>query len=188
MLNGYQTENERLYTELKQLKEAIKQQHQQNDMETQKLKIELINKNIQIDNLKQQLLQPKLIEAPVKGLSDDSVLQDRIKKLENEKLSLMANLESVKQKLDKFELTQLAMQMNSNQIIESQKGEIKKLEENIKQLEQKAKQSQQQSSIKPSENYKNIKKLKDEYEAKLISLQSENSALKMNLDEVSKSI
>lgn len=184
LLNGYQTENERLYNELKQTKEYLKLQHQQNDMDNQKLKIDIINKNIQIDNLKQQqVIQPRLAAEtpPVQEESTGSsfVLQDRIRLLESEKITLLNNVDSLKQKLDKFEQNQMNTQLNSFKLVETQSAEIKALHEHVKMLE--AKLNQQ---LKQNDNYKNLKKIRDDFEVRIGKLEMENEILRVALDEV----
>jgi protein QN1 len=187
LMLGYQTENERLYSDLKQLRETIKVQQQQNEIDNQKLKIDLINKNIQIDNLKHQLVQPqqpKIIDESNEINSrrqqtnqvDDS-LRDRVKQLEVEKAEQVTNVDNLKQKLEKLEEKHLKMQMNANKAIEAHKDEIRKLEQHIRMLEKKPK-------AKPSEGFKNLKSMKEACEAKLLKLEAENKDLLSAFDQL----
>ena len=88
LIKNYQIENERLYNELKQSNEKLKNQKQQFDIDLQKIQIELINKNLIIENYRQiekfnNNKEIKKLNDKVKLLENGKNLPENIKKLKD---------------------------------------------------------------------------------------------------------
>ena len=129
LLKNYQTENERLYNEVKLLNEKLKLQKQKFDIDLQKLQIELINKNLIIENNKQM---EKFKDNETKPTSREITKVKFQEKVKNEEIDKPINLEQenkqLKDKIKFFEINQKFIE-DDVALIDLKNKEIKKKEE-----------------------------------------------------------
>jgi hypothetical protein len=141
LIKNYQFENERLYNELKQSNEKLRQQKQQFDIDLQKIQIELMNKNLIIKNYKQVEkfnIEEKMISQD-EGVKFHPQQETDIKPFQNNNKNVqVTDLEienkQLKEKIKFFEINQKFIEDDVSEI-ELKNKEIKKLTDKIKLLE-----------------------------------------------------
>lgn len=131
ILNGYQAENERLYSELKRTKAFNAKELSKSEEEKKHLKLSLIQERLMLDT------------KPTKSRNTSTVKSDKItivdsnkptEDLANENLILQRDNALLKQKLEYYEKNQHQIEQDVK-LIELKNLEMKKLQEKLKFIE-----------------------------------------------------